>query len=110
MAKFWNLIEAHYLIAAFLVWTIVMELSKIVRGLSRTIQFHPDYITNNHITNDNEGETEDEDEESDQTSSPNPILTQSRPQPIPHPGRRVEPVSSPGLLTRAERVIRNLKG
>lgn len=119
MTRLWNLIEAHYLIAAFLVWAIVEELSKIVRSLLRTIQLHPDHITHNHHNYDNsthgDGDTEDdedEDEETDTgpTSSPNPMLTQPRPQPILRPGRRVEPVSSPGLLTRAERVIRNLRG
>lgn len=117
MTRLWNLIEAHYLIAAFLVWAIVEELSKIVRSLLRTIQLHPDHITHNHITQVNEGETEEEDDDEDEISlsslpqsSSNPMLTQPRPQPTPRPGRRAEPVSSPGLLTRAERVIRNLRG
>lgn len=114
MARLWNLIEAHYLITAFLAWLIIIETSKVVRQLLRAVQLHPDYHTHNHTTQvQNEGETEEDDDEISLSSIPqsssNPMLTHPRPHPLPRPGRGSDLVSSPGLLTRAERVIRNLR-
>lgn len=113
MARLWNLIEAHYFIAAFLVWVIIEETSKVLRQFLRTIQLHPDYHTHNHThhnydgSSHEEGDTED-DEDTDTGPTP-PSNTMSN-HPQPNQTRRADPDPSPGLLTRAERVLRNLKG
>lgn len=113
MSKLWNLIEEHYLIAAFLVWVIVGSLARVVQSLLRAIQLHPDYITHNHYHRVGAEEDDDDDDEDEDNSLPlsssDPMLTRPRPQSIPRPGGRAETAPKLGLLTRAERVIRNLR-
>jgi len=109
MPSLLNLIEAHYILATFLVWTIIYEGFKTIRQLLRTLQLHPDYHTHNHITqqdddedDEDEGETEDEDEgetEAEFAASTSPKLTN------PH----LELDSSSKILTRVERVIHNIR-